>query len=212
MSLLDRDNLVCVQPGESHDDPRKTIQDWINRADKRGDDTFKLQTRDGFTVFERFYRYKADGTKKLVSKHYLKENELTPKEAIEAMLKGESLVDFKNYADVAQYCWNGENFIQYDSYIYDRWKKISKFTGLQRKIENKELEAEREKIRVKEILGFELDLSGLPQVNNRCGLKGAMAQAISMCKAQKWDITETHVYSVLANLDSDLEGMFPSRT
>jgi len=210
MNLLERDNLVCVQPGESYDDSRKTIQDWINRADKRGDDTFKLQTHDGFTVFERFYRHNADGTKKIVSKHYLKENELTPREAVEAMLKGESLVDFKNYADVAQYCWNGENFIQYDSYIYDRWKKISKFTGLQRKIENKEMELEREKIRVKEILGFELDLSGLPQISKRYGLKGAMTQAISMCKAQKWDLTEAHVYSVLANLDSDLESMFPS--
>jgi len=69
---------------------------------------------------------------------------------------------------------------------------------------------EREKIRVREILSFELDLSGLPQIRKRYGLSGAMFQAISMCKSQKWEINETHVYSVLANLDSDLEGMFPS--
>jgi hypothetical protein len=85
---------------------------------------------------------------------------------------------------------------------------MSKFTGLQRRIENKEQDLEREKIRVKEILGFDLDLSDLPMVNRQYGLKGAMMQAISMCKAQKWDLTETHVYSVLANLDSDLTGMF----
>jgi hypothetical protein len=126
------------------------------------------------------------------------------------MLKGERLVDFENPADVAQYRWNGEFFIQYDSYCYDGWERIYKFTGLQRKTENKELDLEREKIRVKEILGFDLDLSGLPQVSKRYGLKGAMTQAISMSEAQKWDITETHVYSVLANLDSDLEGIFPS--
>jgi hypothetical protein len=210
MGLLDRKNLNCVQPGESYDDSTKTIQDWINRADKRGDDTFKLQTHDGFTVFERFYRHNTDGTKDIVSQHCLKENELTPREAVEAMLNGERLIDFENPADVAQYRWNGEYFIRYDSYYYDGWEIISKFTGLQRKIDNKELDLEREKIRVREILGFDLDLSGLPQISKRYGLKGAMAQAISMCKAQKWDITETHVYSVLASLESDLEGMFPS--
>jgi hypothetical protein len=210
MGLSDRKNLNYVQPGESIDDPTKTIQDWINRADKRGDDTFKLQTHDGFTVFERFYRHNTDGTKDIISQYYLKENELTPKEAVEAMLNGERLVDFENPADVAQYRWDGEHFIRYDSYYYDSDEIINKFTGLQRKPENKELDLEREKIRVREILGFDLDLSGLPQINKRYGLSGALAQAISMCKAQNWDLTETHVYSVLANLDSDLEGMFPS--
>jgi hypothetical protein len=119
MGLLDRDNLECVRKDETVDNSRMTIQEWIDRADIRGDETFKLQTRDGFTVFERFYRHMTDGTKKLVSKHYLKENELTPKEAVEAMLNGERLVDFKNYPDVAQYRWDGENFIRYDSYYYD---------------------------------------------------------------------------------------------
>jgi hypothetical protein len=75
-------------------------------------------------------------------------------------------------------------------------------------VPNKEKELEREKIRVKEKLGFELDLSSLPMVSRQYGLKGAMIQAISMCNAQKWDLTEAHVYSVLANLDSDLESMF----
>jgi len=91
------------------------------------------------------------------------ENELTPREAVNAMLNGERLVDF-----------------------------------------------EREKIRVRGMLGFDLDLSGLPQIRTRYSLSGAMFQAISMCRAQKWEINETHVYSVLANLDSDLESMFPS--
>jgi hypothetical protein len=126
------------------------------------------------------------------------------------MLKGERLVDFENPADVAQYRWDGENFIRYDSYYYDGYEIISKFTGLQCKVEDKEQELEREKIRVREVLGFDLDLSSLPQVSKRYGLKGALAQAISMCKAQGWDLTKTHVHSVLANLDSDLEGMFPS--
>jgi hypothetical protein len=67
---------------------------------------------------------------------------------------------------------------------------------------------EREKIRVKEKLGFDLDLSNFPIVKRQYGLKGAMLQAISMCEAQNWDLTETHIYSVLANLDSDLESMF----
>jgi len=210
MGILDRKNLDCVRIDGTVSDSTMTIQRWIERADIRGDETFKLQTHDGFTVFERFYHHNTDGTKDIVDKLYLKENELTPREAVEAMLNGERLVDFENPADIAQYRWNGEYFIKYDSYYYDGEEKISKFTGLQRKIENKELDLEREKIRVREMLGFDLDLSELPQISKRYGLRGAMFQAISMCKAQKWEINETHVYSVLANLDSDLESMFPS--
>jgi len=112
MALLDRKNLNCVQPCESYDDSTKTIQDWINRADKRGDDTFRLQTHDGFTVFERFYCHNTDGTKDIVFQHYLKEYGLTPREAVEAMLNGERLIDFENPADIAQYRWNGEYFIR----------------------------------------------------------------------------------------------------
>ena len=209
MGLLDRQNLECVQPGETFSYPSYSIQDWINRADKRGDDTFRLKTRDGFLVFERFYRHNTDGTKDIVCQHYLKENELTPREAVEAMLNGERLIDFENPSDIAQYRWNGENLVRYDSYYYDSEEIISAFTGLKRKTENKELDLEREKIRVREVLGFDLDLSDLPMVNRQYGLKGAMSQAISMCEANGWDITETHVYSVLANLDSDLQGMFP---
>jgi hypothetical protein len=133
---------------------------------------------------------------------------LTPKEAVEAMLKGERLVDYKHTPDIALYRWNGNNFIVYDYYEYDSAKIIKSFTGLHRYIPNKEKELEREKIRVNEKLGFELDLSGLPMVNRQFGLKGAMIHAISMCNAQNWDLTEVHVYSVLANLDSDLESMF----
>ena len=138
----------------------------------------------------------------------MKENELTPKEAVEAMLNRERLVDYKHTPDTAQYRWNGNNFVVYDSYEYDSEKIIKSFTGLRRYVPNKEQELEREKIRVKEKLGFELDLSGLPMVNRQYGLKGAMMQAISMCEAQNWDLTETHIYSVLADLDSDLTGMF----
>ena len=70
---------------------------------------------------------------------------------------------------------------------------------------------EKDRLEVKEILGFALDLSNLPQIQKRYGLKGALTQAMSMCKANGWDLSETNVYSVLATLDSDLEGMFPSK-
>ena len=204
-------DLVYVIPGETWDTtPSWPFEKYIERAERRGDDFFKIQTKDGFTVYERFYRYKKDGTKSIVSKHYLKEDELTPKEAVEAMLKGERLVDYKHFPDIAQYRWDGNNFIVYDSYEYDSSKIIKSFTGLHRYVPNKEKELEREKIRVKEKLGFELDLSGLPMINRQYGLKGAMIQAISMCEAQKWDLSEAHIYSVLAHLDSDLESMFAS--
>jgi hypothetical protein len=199
--------LQYVLPGESVDDPTKTLEDWIKRADKRGDEEFKIQTEDGFTVYERYYKYNPDSTKKLISKNYLKGDELTPKEAVEAMLNNERLTDYKNFPDEALYRWNGNHFIVYDSYTYQS-KTLKSFTGLHRYTPDKEKELEREKIRVREVLGFDLDLSGLKMVNRQYGLKGAMLQAMSMCKAQKWDLTETHVYSVLANLDSDLEGMF----
>jgi hypothetical protein len=45
-------------------------------------------------------------------------------------------------------------------------------------------------------------------VKYQYGLKDAMSQTISMCKAKNWDTTEEHVYSVLVNFDSDLESMF----
>src|SRR5215469_13024941 len=135
---MENRELQYVLPGESVCDPTKTLEDWIKRAEKRGDETFKIQTKDGFTVYERFYHHNPDGTKDIISQHYLKENELTPKEAVEAMLKGERLVDFEHPADVAQYRWNGVYFISYDSYYYDSDEIISKFTGLQRKPENKE--------------------------------------------------------------------------
>ena len=207
---MERD-LVYVIPGETWDtSPSWPLERYIERAERRGDESFKIQTRDGFTIYERFYRHNKNGTKTIVSKSYLKEDELTPKEALEAMLKGERLVDYKHNRDVAEYRWDGNNFIVYDSYEYDSVKIIKSFTGLHRYIPNKEKELEREKIRVKEKLGFELDLSGLPMVNRQYGLKGAMVQAISMCEAQKWDLSEEHIYSVLANLDSDLESMFSS--
>jgi hypothetical protein len=199
--------LQYVLPGESVDDPHKTLEDWIKRAEKRGDEEFKIQTGDGFTVYERYYKHNPDGTKKLISKNYLKDDELTPKEAVEAMLNRERLVDYKHFPDEALYCWDGEHFIVYDSYTYHS-KILKSYTGLHRYTPDKEKELEREKIRVKEVLGFDLDLSNLKMVKRQCGLKGAMLQAMSMCKAQNWDLTEVHVYSVLANFDSDLEGMF----
>jgi hypothetical protein len=201
-------NLYYVLPGETLDDPSQTLESYIQRAEKRGDEVFKIETRDGFVVYERFYHHNTDGTKDIISKSYLQEDELTPKEAVEAMLEGEQLVDFTQSPDVAQYCWNGTNFVSYDSYYHDSEEILTKFIGLRRKVIDEKAEAEREIIRVKEILGFDLDLSGLPMVKRQYGLKGAMSQAISMCEANNWDITEEHVYSVLANLDSDLQGMF----
>jgi hypothetical protein len=203
---MNRD-LVYVIPGETHYN-QYTLEEYIEKAKRRGEDFFKIQTKDGFTVYESFYRHNTDGTKTIATKSYLKEDELTPKEAIEAMLNGERLVDYKHTPDIAQYRWNGNNFIVYDSYEYDSSKIIKSFTRLHRHISDKEKELEREQIRVKEKLGFDLDLSGMPIVERQYGLKGAMLQAISMCEAQKWDLTEEHVHSVLANLDSDLESMF----
>jgi len=57
LGLLDCNNICYVQPVESYDSPSKIIQDRIKCADKRDDDTLKLQTKDGFTVFECFYHY-----------------------------------------------------------------------------------------------------------------------------------------------------------
>jgi len=184
-----------------------TLEQYINRAEKRGEDVYEIQTPDGFCVYRSYFKVSPDGTKKLVKGYCIKEDELTPKEAIEAMLNREELIDYKHFPDEATYCWNGYNFISYDTYTYEK-KIIKSFTGLRRYVADKEKEAEREKIRVKEILGFELDLSNLKMIQRQYGLKGAMWQAMSMCKAQKWDLTETHIYSVLANLDSDLQGMF----
>jgi len=200
-------DLVYAIPGETLD-AHYTLEEYIERAKRRGDEEFQIQTYDGFIVYESLYKHNPDGTKKLITKYNLKEDELTPKEAVEAMLDRKRLVDYKHFPDEAMYRWNGNNFVVYDDYIYDSEKIIKSFTGFHRYIPDKQKELEREKIRVKEILGFELDLSGLPMVNRQCGLKGAMYQAMSMCHAQKWDLTETHVYSVLANLDSDLAGMF----
>jgi hypothetical protein len=203
---MERD-LVYAIPGETLD-ARYTLEEYIERAKRRGDEEYKIQTSDGFVVYERFYKHNSDGTKKLIIKNYLREDELTPKEAVEAMIKRERLVDYKHFPDEAMYRWNGNNFVVYDDYIYDSERIIKSFNGLHRYIPDKQKEFEREKIRVKEILGFELDLSDLPMVNRQCGLKGAMYQAMSMCHAHKWDLSETHIYSVLANLDSDLADMF----
>jgi hypothetical protein len=202
-------DLMYVTPGEIFDTtPSWSLEKLIEQAERRGDETFKIQTKDGFTVYERFYHHNKDGTKDIISKSYLKEDELTPKEAVEAMLNGERLVDYEHMPDVAQYRWNGESFVVYDSYYYDSEEIVSSFSGLRRRVTSEKEDREREKIRVKEILGFELDLSGLPMVKRQYGLRGAMDQAISMCEANDWDITEPHVYSVLANLDSDLTSMF----
>ena len=40
------------------------------------------------------------------------------------------------------------------------------------------------------------------------GPEGAKRQAISMCQAQKLEMTEENLYSVLSTLESDLAGMF----
>jgi len=147
MGLLDRTNLDYMtvreinanftsNPIEHYRDIKKTIKDWINFADKRGDDTFTLTTQDGFTVFERFYRHNTNGTKDVVSEHYLKENELTPREAVEAMLNHEILEDFVD--KLWSYKWNGKYFIKDGGYYIDNWEPISEFTGLKRQEKNNE--------------------------------------------------------------------------
>lgn len=54
-----------------------------------------------------------------------------------------------------------------------------------------------------------LDKENYPLVLRQYGPDGAKKMAISMCNAQKWDITEEHIYSCLSTLESDLQGMFP---
>ena len=107
-----------------------TLEEYIRTAERRGDEEYKIQTSDGFVVYERFYKHNYDGTKKLIIKNYLKEDELTPKEAAEAMLNRERLVDYKHFPDEAMYRWNGNNFVVYDDYIFDSEKIIKSFTGI----------------------------------------------------------------------------------
>ena len=44
-----------------------------------------------------------------------------------------------------------------------------------------------------------------PQVLKTYGLEGAKMQAIRMCLAQKMEVTEVNLYSVLSNLEEDLQ-------
>ena len=51
---------------------------------------------------------------------------------------------------------------------------------------------------------LKLSKRDFPEVLKRYGLEGAKEQAIKMCQAQKVELTEENLYSVLANLEDDL--------
>jgi hypothetical protein len=86
--------LVYVIPGEALDVGHSwSLEKLIERMDCRGDETFKLQTKDNFTVYERLYRHNTDGTKDIISKTYLSDDELHPKKPQNPYLNGERLVD-----------------------------------------------------------------------------------------------------------------------
>jgi hypothetical protein len=195
----------------SIDYPSRTLSDWIIRAEKRGEDVYKILTHDGFIVYEQYFVTREDGTQFLKKIHYLREGELTPKEAVTAMINGEHLLDFGHPIDTVDYYWNGEQFIYSNNskdYLNPRKIALDVYSGLRHRNESDKITPEREAKRVFQTLGFELDLSNLPYVKRQCGLIGAMLQAINMCKSQNLDITETHVYSCLANMESEFVGMF----
>lgn len=190
----------------------RTLADWITLAEKRGEDVYKIMTRDGFIVYEQKYIAREDGTQFLDKIQYLRDDELTPKEAVTAMINGEHLLDFAHFADTADYYWNGEQFMYSNNsqdYLNPREIVISEFSELRHRTESDTITPEREAKRIFQTLGFALNLSNLPLVKRQYGLTGAMIQAINMCKAQYWDTTETHIYSCLANLESGLQEMFP---
>jgi hypothetical protein len=87
-------DLVYIIPGEALDVGYSwSLEKLIERMDRRGDEIFKLQTKDNFTVYERLYHHNSDGAKDIISKSYLSDDELTPKEAAKSILNGERLVD-----------------------------------------------------------------------------------------------------------------------
>jgi hypothetical protein len=61
----------------------------------------------------------------------------------------------------------------------------------------------------KQKIVLELDRKSYPLVLRQYGLEGAKAQAISMCLAQKREITAANLYSCLSTLESGLQEMFP---
>jgi len=54
-----------------------------------------------------------------------------------------------------------------------------------------------------------LDKKNYPLVLRQFGPEGAKRQAISMCNAQKLEMTEENLYSCLATLESGLAEIFP---
>ena len=112
--------------------PSCSLEEAIKFAEKQGEETFEIISEDGFRVFKRFCRDNTDGTREIISEVLIKEDELTPKEAVVAMLNGERLKDYVHSSDVASYRWNGSNFIQYDGYYIDGEEIMKSFTGLHR--------------------------------------------------------------------------------
>ena len=56
-----------------------------------------------------------------------------------------------------------------------------------------------------ETITLKLSRTDYPMVMKTYGLDGAKEQAIRMCLAQKAELTEANLYSVLANLEEDLQ-------
>ena len=50
-----------------------------------------------------------------------------------------------------------------------------------------------------------LSMTDYPIVLKTYGLEGAKAQAVRMCTTQSLEVTEMNLYSVLTNLEDDLE-------
>jgi hypothetical protein len=136
---MERRNCICILYSDTEitkheilDCPEMMIEKVIKLADKREEKTYKIQTKDGFTIFEHFYHHSTNGSKDIFSEHYLKENELTTREVVEVMLNGERLVDFEHSPDVANYHWYGENFNISDGYYIDSAESL-KIYGLKKR-------------------------------------------------------------------------------
>jgi hypothetical protein len=70
-------DLVYAIPGETLD-AHYTLEEYIERAKRRGVEEFQIQTYDGFIVYESLYKHNPDGTKKLITKYNLIKKQFTP--------------------------------------------------------------------------------------------------------------------------------------
>jgi hypothetical protein len=120
-----------VEFSHEHHEYEGTVDDGKKWAAENGVEVYNI-TKDGVTVFERFERFADDGTTSLEEREILSEGELTPKEAVIAMINGERLKD-KEGKYYEHYRWDGKNFIKDGGYYWDNIDIISEFTGLYRR-------------------------------------------------------------------------------